>query len=790
MHNNNREKTTSPRRSILTMLLGGVFLFFAIYYVVLRDLNAQSRKEVVSRMRNVSSCLDALREKSAETAWWVASRPDVIAAVEKHDSSALREICGEIASKVRISVIAVTDASGKVIASRASSEAAENMAELLVTKQALAGNPAAGIEEDRILEMKMRAACPVLSRDNRVIGAVVAGMNLFSDHTFVDGIIKNFGLVCSVFHNDVRVSTTIYQEGKRATGTKLNNQEIQREVLEKGGTYQGRNKAVNKEYDTAYWPLKNIEGRIIGVLGIGKDRETITRIFTITAIVVLLVTGFIGIVVTRQSFRLQSLILLIIVPAMILSTAAAGWLLYRNLHAIILDGFNRKLSALSTTTASCLDGDKLRGFLDKRDSQSPGFQEYMDRLRKIQKQKDVTYLYTFIMGGKKDIIYIIDASEGEDFCPLGYEENLPMQNIDGLRRVFSDGTPYISEIQEYERYGLLKVGAAPIYGGSTNVQALAGVDINISIIRNKLRVAISHVLAVGAIALILAGLVSFWFSRKLTVPLTRLKSGALLLAAGQYDHRIEITEPLELQTLASAFNRVGNTIGGILRKAAENNEKTEAERRRAELAKDFSDIANGNEPGEQTALLLHWLGGCQDYGELSGAVANKNLVITWLAGVGTDKLASAKTRRDIADICQRLLARRGSDRKHVTDTLRLMLNDSVPAFILFDTETGIITPVSRDSVTAVLMESSGSLKKLSIAAGREITVQPGSTIILPSQLTVEILSGIREQKLEPGSAENPASAAAALESLLCSAVADTGALSKGLFIVLKRRNPT
>jgi hypothetical protein len=730
-----------------------------------------------------------LRDRIADITWWMASRPDVVNAVGKNDISSLQKISREIMARSRVSSITIVNTNGAVIAQGHTPETEESPGKFQVVQQALNGKPAAGLEEDPSFELVLRAACPVKS-DRNVIGAVTVGMNLFSDHSFVDGIIKNFGLVCSVFHNDTRISTTIFKEGKRAIGTKLNNEKIHNEVLINGGICEGRNKVVDKEYDAIYWPLRNVNGKIVGVMGIGKDRETLTRVFSIIALLVVLIAVFAGILTTRKSFRLRSLILLVIIPALVLIIGIAGWLLYRNMYSIILEGFNEKLFALSTTTASCLDGDRIKGVLDKRNSEHPDYLAYMKTLREIQKQKDVTYLYTFVLGGKKDIVYIIDASPGEDFCPIGYEENVPMQNLEGLHRTINEGIPYISDIMEYERYGLLKVSAAPIHGSTNNIQALCGVDINISIIKHKLRMAISDVMGVGAIALFLAGLVSLWVSRKLIEPLTKVKSGALLLAAGEYGRRITVSEPQELEVLASAFNKVGNTIGGILQKAAENNEKNEAARRLTELAKELADISKDSPTDKAYHLALRWLGGRIDCANASGAIANEKFVFAWVTDSSTDSLQALKMRRDIAVIGSRLLKTHANDKASIISTLRFLFKDIVHAFFLFDSNTGMVHQIVRHPARGILIDSSGNLSEIILSDDKNITIQTGTALALISPITIESFSAIIRQKQLPGVGKDFTSKVIAIESVMRSLTHDIQMSSNGLLVVFERRIST
>ncbi|MBP1745951.1 MAG: methyl-accepting chemotaxis protein [Deltaproteobacteria bacterium] len=44
---------------------------------------------------------------------------------------------------------------------------------------------------------------------------------------------KELGVECTIFHNDMRVSTTILKDGQRVMGTKMDNPQVLETVLNK-----------------------------------------------------------------------------------------------------------------------------------------------------------------------------------------------------------------------------------------------------------------------------------------------------------------------------------------------------------------------------------------------------------------------------------------------------------------------------------------------------------------------------------------------------------------------------
>jgi methyl-accepting chemotaxis protein len=143
-------------------------------------------------------------------------------------------------------------------------------------KKALAGEASAGVEEGTVVKLSMRAGMP-LKLEDEIVGSITTGSDLSSDTKFVDNIKRIFGTECTIFHGDTRVSTTIVKEGQRAIGTKMDNPKVIEAVLQQGKIFHNINTIMGREYNTAYWPLRDIEGRIAGMLFIGKDRAGIMQ---------------------------------------------------------------------------------------------------------------------------------------------------------------------------------------------------------------------------------------------------------------------------------------------------------------------------------------------------------------------------------------------------------------------------------------------------------------------------------------------------------------------------------
>lgn len=134
-------------------------------------------------------------------------------------------------------------------------------------------------ETTRTDGMMVAAAAPVLDPDGRLLGVLYAGNLVNRRYDIVDTIKdevfpgevyegKEIGTV-TIFQGDLRVSTNVTTEdGSRAVGTRLS-AAVYDQVLEKGGIWAAPAFVVNDWYITAYEPIRNPRGEIIGALYVG-----------------------------------------------------------------------------------------------------------------------------------------------------------------------------------------------------------------------------------------------------------------------------------------------------------------------------------------------------------------------------------------------------------------------------------------------------------------------------------------------------------------------------------------
>jgi HAMP domain-containing protein len=192
----------------------------------------------------------------------------------------------------------------------------------------------------------------------------------------------------------------------------------------------------------------------------------------------------------------------------------------------------------------------------------PFIERYAPAYRHVRDVAGLTFLYTYRLLEGDQLRYLLDGSEGDDHTVPGYEDTIPEDTINEMRATQDQGRGFISDIRQWEAWGLIKLAAEPIFAVDGRVVALAGADVDIGVIRGKTRIALFAVLGVGVALLLLAAWVSLRVSRGLTRPLREIKDGALRIAAGYFDRPPQARGRDEIAGLARSLAMLGTRLQG------------------------------------------------------------------------------------------------------------------------------------------------------------------------------------------------------------------------------------
>lgn len=105
-------------------------------------------------------------------------------------------------------------------------------------------------------------------------GKLYKGQTLMEkNYEIIDLIGSNTGDNVTIFRNDTRVATNVMKDNQRVVGTPASPEVIQR-VLKDGKPFNGRANVVGTWNESAYEPIKDADGKIIGILFVGVPATT------------------------------------------------------------------------------------------------------------------------------------------------------------------------------------------------------------------------------------------------------------------------------------------------------------------------------------------------------------------------------------------------------------------------------------------------------------------------------------------------------------------------------------
>ncbi len=156
----------------------------------------------------------------------------------------------------------------------------------------------AAVEGEESGALAIVAVTPL--KTEQFTGMLVAVSSFKLNHALVDAIVSQVGGTSTVFQGGIRVSTTVTNAvGERAIGTVVSDP-VRKATLVEGRPFRGQAFVVNQESLTAYDPIKNPDGDVVGMLFVGLplqeyDAATsqFTRFYTLV-IIGALVMGLVG----------------------------------------------------------------------------------------------------------------------------------------------------------------------------------------------------------------------------------------------------------------------------------------------------------------------------------------------------------------------------------------------------------------------------------------------------------------------------------------------------------------
>lgn len=144
-----------------------------------------------------------------------------------------------------------------------------------------------GVKEFAIEKAKGDLSLAYRYLDNKYTGEweiknnqLYKGTTLMNENfEIVDKIGQDTGDTVTIFQGETRVATNVMKDGNRAIGTRAS-QEVLDTVIKDDENFYGEANVAGKYYQTAYMPLKNSNGEVIGIFYVGASQSIINQILS------------------------------------------------------------------------------------------------------------------------------------------------------------------------------------------------------------------------------------------------------------------------------------------------------------------------------------------------------------------------------------------------------------------------------------------------------------------------------------------------------------------------------
>lgn len=204
----------------------------------------------------------------------------------------------------------------------------------------------------------------------------------------------------TIFAKDVRVTTNVKVDGKRAIGT-VSSDVVSETVLKYGQDYYGEAEVAGHIYQTAYTPIKNKEGKIIGMWYVGASKAFVDNLINNT---------------TKRILSILFTVLIIIIPVIYYSS---------KIIADPIMELSKIINRLSNYNLRFNENDKAVQYLERKDE----IGKITVSLAKMQKN------LIFLINSIKDTSEQVAASSeelmasGEQVGETAEEVGISIQNV-------------------------------------------------------------------------------------------------------------------------------------------------------------------------------------------------------------------------------------------------------------------------------------------------------------------------------------------------------------------------
>lgn len=309
---NNKDSKTSITKEILRISVIILIITVAItsLYTLINFNNLVievSKSKALTSINLVEAEIQSAKKNIEEYASEISTNQDVISSIKNNNIKSIQSYIENLKNNsTDISNITVVDVDGIVVAStNSTNKTGQNLSGNNAIKTSLNGKTISEIGLGVSEYFAINSLTPIYV-DNEISGAVIIDYNL-EDTKFLDNTKSFANSEITIFEKDVRINTTIVQDGKRLVGTKLDSK-IADKVINNKQEYVGKADILGKTYITVYKPILSLDGNVNGVLFTGSDYTPVKQqIFKeiLLIIIISILSIAVSILVLQRYFKIR-----------------------------------------------------------------------------------------------------------------------------------------------------------------------------------------------------------------------------------------------------------------------------------------------------------------------------------------------------------------------------------------------------------------------------------------------------------------------------------------------------
>lgn len=233
---------------------------------------------------------------------------------------------------------------------------------------------------------------------------------------------------------------------------------------------------------------------------------------------------------------------------LILITLTSGFFFYK-LNSSYNDKIDSALSSSAKTLSAMIDPEIHKEIASENTEDSQKYSYYRNKLIQIQKDNNLTFIYSLIKDSEGKIHFILDTGENENHSPIGME----YEADDAVLTAF-EGKNVIGSITK-DQYGIFKSAYSPIIDSEGKTCAIIGVDIDYAEIVKAKREILFFIIAIAVAGFIASILLILFIRRILIKPINSFSS--TISDVARFDGNLEMRFPKDKNDeIGSIYNAV------------------------------------------------------------------------------------------------------------------------------------------------------------------------------------------------------------------------------------------